>query len=261
MGFVKTPDEIVRIEHALKHPRFVNAEMLSVSFLTDAAFARSVLPPGLELRGEPVMTASVGRWQSNCVADFDGGSLTIPARHGEHEAEYVLAMYMTSDHAIVYGRELFGEPKKQATVAMHRKGGRFTGHIGRLGTRLIEIDADLGPDEGPASARTFNFNFKAPPATNGVGLEWDPLLTLATFDLDIRVQRTGTGRLTLRSGLLDPLGDIPVLETRGAAYVEGDIVASARAIATVPADAFLPYAYGRVDDWSLLDTERLGVNA
>ena len=35
MGFVKRPEEITRIQHALSHPRFVNGEMLSVDFLTD----------------------------------------------------------------------------------------------------------------------------------------------------------------------------------------------------------------------------------
>ena len=44
MSFVKTPEEIARIEQALRHPRFVNGEMLSVDFLTDPEFAAAVLP-------------------------------------------------------------------------------------------------------------------------------------------------------------------------------------------------------------------------
>ena len=35
MGLVKTPEEIERIEEAMRHPRFVSSEMLRVEFLSD----------------------------------------------------------------------------------------------------------------------------------------------------------------------------------------------------------------------------------
>jgi len=62
MGFVKRPEEIVRIEHALSHPRFVNGEMLSVDFLTDPDVVAHVLPPPLEPADTPRVTAMIGRW-------------------------------------------------------------------------------------------------------------------------------------------------------------------------------------------------------
>ena len=34
MGFVKTPEEVKRIEAVMKRPRFVGAEMLMIDFLT-----------------------------------------------------------------------------------------------------------------------------------------------------------------------------------------------------------------------------------
>ena len=36
---------------------------------------------------------------------------------------------------------------------------------------------------------------------------------------------------------------------------EGDLIARCEALATVDAEQFLPYALGRTDDWSLLNTE------
>ena len=56
----------------------------------------------------------IGRWQSNCVGDYCGGALYVAARHEGVEGDYVLAMYMDADPAIVFGRDLFGEPKKRA---------------------------------------------------------------------------------------------------------------------------------------------------
>src|SRR5258708_20119933 len=79
MGFVRSSEEIARIQDTLSHPRFVGAEMLSVDFLTTPEFVQSVLPPGLEPAGEPRVPAMIGRWRSNCVADFDGGAIYVPA--------------------------------------------------------------------------------------------------------------------------------------------------------------------------------------
>jgi len=46
-----------------------------------------------------------------------------------------------------------------------------------------------------------------------------------------------------------------VKEVLGASYVEGDMDSHARSIARIPAAEYLPYYYGRLDDWSLLNTE------
>ena len=92
--------------------------MLSVEFLTDPDVVAEVLPPPL-----PTHHAACGRWQSNCVGDFFGGAIYVAARHDGIDGAYVLAMYMDNDQPTIYGRDLFGEPKKLATSALHRHGG------------------------------------------------------------------------------------------------------------------------------------------
>ena len=75
MGFVKTKEEVARIRAVLKQPRFVASEMLMVEFLTRPDIIKSVLPPGFEPVSEPLVTAMVGRWRSNCVGDYCGGAI------------------------------------------------------------------------------------------------------------------------------------------------------------------------------------------
>jgi len=255
MGLVRTEEEIARIQRALSRPRFVNGEMLSIDFLTSRSVIDHLLPPGLEATESPRVTAMVGRWQSNCVGDFDGGAIYLEARHGDLVGDYVLAMYMDRDQPIIYGRELFGEPKKQATSRLYKSGSRMNARIERYGTSLIELEADLGEDEGPGTGDGVNFNYKAIPATNGIGLEWDAALTCARFESIMRVHRTGSGLVRLGCGVHDPLNEIPVGEVLTARYVEGDLLASAETLAYIPGADFLPYALGRTDDWSALDTE------
>lgn len=255
MGLVRSKEEIAKIQRALSTPRFVNSEMLSVDFLTTPSVIEHLLPPGLEATGTPRVTAMVGRWQSNCVGDFDGGAIYLEARHGDLVGDYVLAMYMDRDQPIIYGRELFGEPKKQAVSRLHKSGSRMNACIERYGTALIELEADLGEDEGPSTGEGVNFNYKAIPATHGIGLEWDAALTCARFETIVRVHRAGTGVVRLGHGVHDPLDEIPVVEILGARYMEGDLLARAETLAYVPGADFLPYALGRTDDWGALDTE------
>jgi acetoacetate decarboxylase len=255
MGFVRTKEEIARIQESLSKPRFVNCEMLAVDFLTRHDTVAHLLPPGLQPTDNPRATALVGRWQSNCVGDFDGGALYIEARHKDIVGDYVLAMYMDRDQPIIYGRELFGEPKKQSTTRLFRRGDRMNGSVDRYGARLIDLDVQLTKENGPSQAEGVNFNYKALPAANGIGLEWDPVLTVLTFDIILRRSAEGEGAVQLTGTALDPLDEVEVVEVIGGRFLEGDMITRCEAVATVSAEEFLPYALGRTDDWSVLNTE------
>ena len=255
MGFVKRPEEIARIEHALSHPRFVNGEMLSVDFLTDPDVVAGILPPPLEPADQPLITAMVGRWQSNCVGDFAGGAIYVSARYQGEDGAYVLAMYMDGDVPTIYGRDLFGEPKKLATSRVHRHGDAHHAWLERNGVRLIELHGSLDRPIEPFEGSGINYNFKARPSADGVGLEEDAILTKATFEQHVSGGREGAASLVLRGTVHDPLDELPIRSVVRGAFLEVDLIASCQAVATTPADVFLPYHYGRHDDWSALDTE------
>lgn len=259
MGFVKSAEEIARIERALSFPRFTGGQMFSVEFLSDEGVVAEVLPPPLEPAETPAVRAMVGRWQSNCVGDFHGGSIYVAARHEGVEGEYVLAMYMNGDVPTIYGRDLFGEPKKIAQSNLIRRGEHFRGWIDRGGVRIVELQGELGKDTGPFDVEGYNFNFKARPAANGAGLEEDAILTRARFEVHATASLEGAGSVVLRGSVHDPLDEIPVRSVTRASYVECDLIGACEAVATTPADVFLPYHHGRHDDWSALDTESAGV--
>jgi acetoacetate decarboxylase len=255
MGFVRTQEEIKRIQAVLAAPRFVGAELLVVEFLTRPEIVAAILPPGLQPTAKPSIAVTVGRWRSNCVGDFTGASVRVAARHGDLEGAYVLAMYMNTDHSIHFGRDLFGEPKKLATTALHRQGDEMHGYVERGGVRLIDLHAKLGPDIGRLRVVSPNFNIKATPSCTGVGCEDDPLLTVAEFDSTFTSCRHGEGRIVLRSTVHDPLGDLEVEAVRQASYLEGDIQASCRPLSRLSAAEYVPYLHGRLDYWPALSTD------
>ncbi len=254
MAFVKNAEEIAAIEQVLATPRFTDARRAHLSFLTTAKFIEQVLPPGLSPGAAPMVTVTIGEFGSNCVGDFAGATVSMPARYGEVEAAYVLTMFMSTDHAIVFGRDLFGEPKKQAAIELKTTGNQLHGTVDRMGVRLIDLSLSLGEDGGPGQSQSATFNIKAQPSVDGHGLEADAVLTIAEFDNDLRLNRAAQGTLILAGTVHDPLHEIPIREIVATGYIEGDLTARARAIGTIPAADFLPYAHGRLDYWPALDT-------
>lgn len=254
MPLVRSPEEVAAMQHCMQNPRFVNAEMLQIEFLTTEEIVARVLPPGLEPLEEPTAIAAVGRWQSDCVGNFAGGAIYIPCRVGEIVGAYTLAMYMDSDHSIIFGRDLFGEPKKLASADLRRRGTRMTGWIERGGTRLIDITADLTDSLPPTRGTRARFNIKATPSATGVGLEQDAIVTVADFEFDLWLNRGGSGTLRLGSTVHDPLDELEIVELRSAGYSEGDLAPKARPLITIPAADFVPYAFGRLDYWPALAT-------
>lgn len=251
MGFVKTPEQVARFEEVLATARFVGGEMLGVRFRTDPEAVARVLPPGLEPLDEPTARVVVGRWRSNSVGDFQGGALYVPARRDGVVADYVLSMFMDQDVPLLFGRDLYGEPKKIARVGLFRQHDRVSGWIERGGVRLIEIDAGLGDDRGPSAGTSGNFNVKALLAADGRGLHSDAAITLAEYDARTHVDRSlEAPRLHVRGTVHDPLDELPVLEVLGGGYSEGDMSATCSVVGTIPAAEFLPYALGRLDDYT-----------
>jgi acetoacetate decarboxylase len=256
VGFVRSPAEIAELERVLANPRFVNARTLTVEFLTTPEIVAEVLPPGLDPLEEPVVLATIGTWDSNCVGTFSGGAIYVGARHGELSGAYTLAMFMDTDSALIFGRDLFGEPKKQASSSFRRDGSRIRAWVERHGVKLIEIDADLTRPIPPARMNRARFNVKATPSANGRGLEDDPVLTAAYFDIDASTLIEGEAALTLAGTVHDPLDDLTIVEVRRATYLEGDMDTRCEALARIPAAEFVGHAFGRLDYWPALSNER-----
>src|SRR5215216_4758174 len=113
--YVKSPGEIARIQALFAAPIFSDSRVLGIQFETTAEFIATVLPPGLEPDERSLASAWVGSFgSSNCVGPFAGAGVNVRARHGDLVGQYCLTMPMSTDAAIIFGRELYAEPKKLA---------------------------------------------------------------------------------------------------------------------------------------------------
>ncbi len=255
MGFVKTAEEIAAIERAFSEPHFVHGERLVVSFLTDPTTYRRLLPPCFTVADRPLVSVGIGRWRSNCVGDYAGGSISLAVRHNGADGTYAIAMFMDSEAAVAFGRDVFGEPKKLGSSNLVHSGDRAWAWIDRGGVRLIEIAARLGDDLGPSESERIAYNIRSRPAANGIGLDGPAVLTAATFGATISLRREGPGAVALRGTAHDPIDELEVVSVVGAEYQQHDLVARCEAVDTVGAEEFLPFHYGRTDNFAILDTE------
>ena len=249
--YVKSPDDIARLQDIYATPAFLDSTSLSMTFLTDPEVVRELLPPPLEPAAEP--RASVAVYEigsSNCVGAFNGASINLACRHNGEDGLYCVTMPMSTDTAIVFGRELYAEPKKLAECTVLQRGRFVHGRVTRHGITYIELTGtfDEPLQDVDRESLSHHYYFKYMPAADGRGLAFDPQLVRVTHRGRTHRLTRGTGTITFRESRHDPVIDIPVLEIEGAAFSHGETHTTAEVVATVPAADFLPWAFAKTDD-------------
>jgi acetoacetate decarboxylase len=249
--YVKSADEIAALQKIYATPAFLGSTSLSMTFLTDPDVVRELLPPPLEPAAEPRVSVAVYEIaRSNCVGPFNGASVNVACRYDGQDGLYCLTMPMSTDTAMIFGRELYAEPKKMADCRVVQRGRFVHGTVTRQGVTYIELTGtfDDPMQSVDRDALSHHYYFKYMPAADGRGLAFDPQLVRVTHRGRTHRLTRGTGTITFRESRHDPVIDLPVLEVEGAAFSEGETHTRAEVVATVPAQDFLPWAYGKTDD-------------
>lgn len=233
------------------------ATTLTAHYETDAELVAAVLPPPLEPADEPLVritiaTVDIGRGH----APFGAGTFAVRARHEGTVGDYPLVMPMTTEQAVVGGRETFGEPKKLAEVTLNREGDEVTGAFARMGTTFVELRGSV-VEELPVTPerRRTDFYFKFLPAPDGKGFDAEPALVYCHRDETTRKLERVEGEVVLRESRFDPVADLPVRRMRGIELAERLSVQRGEIVGRVPGDWLAPYVHQRYDDLSPVGEE------
>ena len=251
--YVKSAEDIRRFEDVYAAPSFFDIRTLAVSFLSDPDVVAELLPAPLMPAPEPKISISVSEIRrSDCVGPFNGAVVNVACVYEGQDGFYCLSMPMSTDTAVIFGRELFAEPKKLAEIRMEQRGKHVQGTVTRHGVTYIDLrgtfDEELDAVGRESSSQHYYFKFL--PAADGHGLAFDPQMIRVTHRGETHRAVSGAGTITFRESAHDPLIDIPVVQVLGATLSESDLHTSAEVVATVPAEAFLPHAYGKTDDFT-----------
>jgi acetoacetate decarboxylase len=254
LRFVKTLDEIRRIQKTYARCHFLATQNLTVTFETSPEAVRALLPPPLEPAPEPLGSASVGEvGNSNSVGPYLGAALYVKARYGDIIGDYCLTMPVSRPEAVTFGRELYGEPKKLANIIFEQQGEHVWGYAERHQVRILSLRGRLTGAAAIGRRETSTFHFKFTPRADGSGFDCPPQLIHITGDTTIKVGKRGRGELVFRDSAHDPVSDIPVRQVIEAVYTEGDVYTTGRVLCEVDPEAFLPYAFGKMDSTDLVE--------
>jgi acetoacetate decarboxylase len=248
--FVKSPDEIKHFQAVYASPSFYDIHSLSIGFETDPDVVAEVLPPPLSVHDARATVSVSEIRRSDCVGPFFGAALNLSCSYEGEPGIYCLTMPMSTDTAVIFGRELFAEPKKIAEITLDERHQHLVGTVTRNGITYIELTGsfDDGLRDAGRETVSHHYYFKYLPAADGCGLAHDPQLVRVTHRGRIHRMTQGDGTITFRESMHDPVIDIPVRSVLGATYSELETHTTAEVVCTVDAERFLPYAYGKIDD-------------
>ncbi len=266
--YVKDPAAVRALQDAFASPAFLDIRTLAVTIETDPEVIRELLPPPLQPAAKPQISLSVSDiGRSNCVGPFLGANVNIACTYDGAEGVYCLAMPMSTDTAVVFGRELYAEPKKLADITLNiGDDGRARGSVTRHGVTFMEIRGHFEEPMMPMERETLSSHYyvKFMPSADGRSFAHEPELIRVTHRGRTRRVARGNGTVTFRESIHDPLIDIPVLSVLSATLVESDTHTSAEVVATIPAATFLPYAFAKIDNlatWAISSERVLSARA
>lgn len=227
------------------------AKAIWADFETEPEIIAAVLPRPLAPSSEPRVHLNICSVQMDSGAKFGAANFTVRARHGQVEGEYSLALPMTTEQAVVGGRETWGEPKKIAEIDVTRQGNEARATATRHGITYMELRGRvLEKLPTPPPKRTLDFYFKFLINPDGKGFDSDPALVYCRRTYEFRSCERMEGEILLRESPFDPVADVPVKKVLSFQFLEYHSDQVGEIVDRVPGEWIAPFAHQRYDGFS-----------
>jgi acetoacetate decarboxylase len=250
MGFVKTKDELDQY-YKLGVRKFNGAKMLGVMFQTRPDVVEALLPPPLapaEMPGGLIFIAQYP--DTNLGPGYREAAIYLRCSYEGEEGTYCLSMPIDSmPNRMHNGRDIFGLPKKMASIHLERTENKVVGWVERHGVRFVQIDLELSgslpevPPTGPS------FTFKAMPKIDLTpGFEGPVYLCRQQTDIEMKNFEIGVPQVVLTPSESDPWAEVEVVQTMIGFFMESDnTMRPGQVVTEVNSDSFLPYYFKMTD--------------
>ena len=228
--------------------RFYDREYVIISYRTDPAKLREIVPEPLEIVGDIVKYEFISMPDSTGFGDYTESGQVIPVSFQGEKGSYVHSMYLDDEAPIAGGREIWGFPKKFATPKIfHEKDVLVaTLHYGSVlcASGSMGYKHHILPHEPLLRALDEpNFLIKIIPHVDNT-LRVCELVRYYMQDVVLKGAWSGPAALQLFQHVMCDVAKLPVLEVIGATHFIGDltlglgeVVHDYRADAPAPASA------------------------
>jgi acetoacetate decarboxylase len=232
-------------------PTFTSARLLTAAYLSDPGSVSASLPKGFEPGDQPLVVTFVAEYpQTNFGSFYHEAAILVSCKFRGEGGSLCLGMVVDDDVALILGREVFGYPKKLASIELRIELNKAHASVTRRGVQFLEIDAELSsPIENPQMpALGPTFLVKAFPAADLTGFEWKPKVVKSSLSSKVRTFRPASKiDLALRESELDRWAAFPVKEVLFGGLLEADMTMAPGVIAgELDETAWLPFALANV---------------
>lgn len=207
--------------------RFINREFLIITYRTDIAKLREIVPEPLEVTDPIVKYEFIRMPDSTGFGDYTETGQVIPVSFKGRKGGYVHCMFLNDEAPIAGGRELWGFPKKLADVSLRPEIDTLVGTLdygrvrvatGTMGYKHKEADLEAVK----ASLAAPSWLVKIIPHVDGTPRICE-LVEYYLEDVTLKGAWTGPAALSLTSHALAPVAVLPVLEVVSAVHIVSDL--------------------------------------
>ncbi|MDI9847103.1 acetoacetate decarboxylase [Rhodoblastus sp. 17X3] len=207
--------------------RFFNREYLIITYRTDPAKLREIVPEPLQIDEPLVKYEFIRMPDSTGFGDYTETGQVIPVTFEGRKGGYTHCMFLNDHPPIAGGRELWGFPKKLARPTLKVEIDTLVGElhygpvrvaVGTMGYKHRQ--ADLAAVK--ASLEAPNFLLKIIPHVDGTPRICE-IVEYRLSDIDLKGAWTGPASLNLFAHALAPVAELPVLEVVSATHILADL--------------------------------------
>jgi acetoacetate decarboxylase len=207
--------------------RFIDREFLTITYRTDPAVLRALVPEPLELEEPLVRFEFIRMPNSSGFGDYTEAGQVIPVRFQGVAGTYVHNMFLNDLPAIAGGRELWGFPKKLASPRLGLEVDTMVGTLDygpvRLATATMAFKyQELDRAALTQSFGTPNFLLKIIPHVDGSARICE-LVKYFTTNVTVKGAWEGPGTLELHPHALAPVSELPVRQIVSAHHYLADL--------------------------------------
>lgn len=207
--------------------QYRNAQAVSIKFETDREAALEILPEPLELREPASANLSVYWYPFSTFGLYHEAILRLYAQYEGNPLTYVTQIFVDTEPPMLAGREVWGYPKKLASIGFTRDKDMIVGTLERpagvrLATLLMRPERPAGPLASNGPTTGLRIIPSAKPDAAGPALAE---LIGADTEHTIREAWEGPGSISFPDhSVLDPVDRFPVRSIVKAVYMEYDIL-------------------------------------
>jgi len=209
--------------------RFVDREYLIITYRTDPARLRAVVPEPLEIdEREPLVKYEFIRMpDSTGFGDYTDTGQVIPVSFRGRKGGYTHCMFLNDEGPIAGGRELWGFPKKLAAPSLRTEVDTLVGTLDYGPLRVVTGTMGYKHRQAePAAVKTAlaapNFLLKIIPHVDGSARICE-LVEYYLEDILLKGAWNGPAALALTPHALAPVAELPVLEVVSAVHILADL--------------------------------------